>query len=70
MADIPTIEALRELSDDELRAKIDELSKERFGLRFKAGTEVLSNPMDLRNTRRAVARMKTLLAERTKARKA
>ena len=70
MADIPTIEALRELSDAELKAKIDELEKERFGLRFKAGTEVLANPMDLRNTRRAVARMKTLLAERTKARKA
>jgi large subunit ribosomal protein L29 len=70
MADIPTIEALRELSDVELQAKIDELEKERFGLRFKAGTEVLSNPMDLRHTRRAVARMKTLLAERSKARKA
>ena len=68
--EIPTVEQMRELSDEELRTKIDELGKERFGLRFKAGTEVLANPMDLRNTRRAVARMKTLLAERRKARKA
>jgi large subunit ribosomal protein L29 len=70
VADIPTIEAMRELSDDEVRAKIAELLKERFGLRFRAGTEVLGNPMDLRHTRRAVARLKTLLAERTRARKA
>jgi len=58
---------LREMSDVELRGKIAELEKERFGLRFKAGTEVLPNPMDLRTTRRTVARLKTILAERQKA---
>ncbi len=70
--EIMTVEAMRELSDAELRAKVLELEKERFGLRFKSGTEVLANPMDLRHTRRAVARLKTLLAERaaTTARKA
>jgi large subunit ribosomal protein L29 len=69
--EIMTLEAMRELSDAELRAKVVELEKERFGLRFKAGTEVLGNPMDLRHTRRAVARLKTILAERAKtARKA
>ncbi len=62
--EIMTLEAMRELSDAELRAKVQELEKERFGLRFKSGTEVLSNPMDLRHTRRAVARLKTVLAER------
>jgi large subunit ribosomal protein L29 len=62
--ELMTVEAMRELSDDELRAKVEELEKERFGLRFKAGTEVLANPMDLRHTRRAVARLKTVLAER------
>ena len=62
--EIMTVEAMRELTDAELRAKVLELEKERFGLRFKSGTEVLANPMDLRHTRRAVARLKTLLAER------
>ena len=38
-----------------------------MAISFKAGTEVLSNPMDLRTTRRAVARLKTILAERTRA---
>ena len=65
-----SLEAMRELSDDELRAKIAEYEKERFGLRFKAGTEVLGNPMDLRTTRRTVARLKTVLAERAKGRSA
>jgi len=59
-----SLEAMRELTDAELREKITEMQKERFGLRFKAGTEVLANPMDLRHTRRTVARLKTLLAER------
>ena len=62
--ELVTLEAMRELSDDELRAKVLELKKERFGLQFKSGTEVLANPMDLRHTRRAVARLKTVLAER------
>ncbi len=65
-----SLEAIRELTDDELRAKIAEYEKERFGLRFKAGTEVLGNPMDLRTTRRTVARLKTVLAERAKGRSA
>ena len=64
MAETLSLEAIRQLSDDELRGKIVEFEKERFGLRFKAGTEVLANPMDLRHTRRTVARLKTVLAER------
>ena len=63
MAPKLTIAAIREMTKDELVAKIAELEAERFGLRFKAGTEVLSNPMDLRTTRRQVARLKTVLTE-------
>jgi large subunit ribosomal protein L29 len=58
---------MRELTDTELRAKIAEYEKERAALRFKAGTEVLPNPMDLRQARRTVARLKTVLAERARA---
>lgn len=64
MADKLTLTAIREMTEVELRGKIAELEKERFGLRFKAGTEVLPNPMDLRVARRTVARLKTILAER------
>jgi large subunit ribosomal protein L29 len=62
-----TLEAMRELTEVELRAKIAEYEKERAALRFKAGTEVLANPMDLRLARRTVARLKTVLAERARA---
>ena len=55
---------IRELTDAELKAKLAEYEKESFGLRFKAATEVLNNPMDLRTARRTVARLKTVLAER------
>ena len=69
MADKLTLAAMREMTDAELGAKITELEKERFGLQFKAGTEVLANPMDLRATRRMVAQLKTLQAERLRAQK-
>jgi large subunit ribosomal protein L29 len=62
-----TLAEMRELTDVELRAKIAEYEKERAALRFKAGTEVLANPMDLRTARRTVARLKTVLAERARA---
>jgi large subunit ribosomal protein L29 len=66
MAEKLSLAAIREMTDVELRGKITELEQERFGLRFKSGTEVLANPMDLRHTRRMVARLKTVLAERTR----
>ena len=55
---------IRELTDAELKAKLEEFEKETFGLRFKAATEVLGNPMDLKTARRTVARLKTVQAER------
>ena len=55
---------IRELTDAELRARLEEFQKESFGLRFKAATEVLGNPMDVKVARRTVARLKTVLAER------
>ena len=58
------LSAIRELTDAEIRAKIAEYQKEGFGLHFKAATEVLGNPNDLRTARRTVARLKTVLAER------
>ena len=48
----------------ELATKLAEYQKEGFGLRFKAATEVLGNPMDIQTARRTVARLKTVQAER------
>jgi large subunit ribosomal protein L29 len=59
-----TTAQIRELTDAEVRAKLEEFQKETFGLRFKAATEVLGNPMDVKTARRTVARLQTVLAER------
>jgi large subunit ribosomal protein L29 len=55
---------LRNLSVDELHARQRELTDEIFHLRLRRATAQLTNPMKLRESRRALARVKTLLRER------
>ena len=56
--------AMRELSDDELKAKLAEAREESFRLRFRSATEAIDNPMRYRALRRDVARMETELRTR------
>lgn len=56
-------EALREMSADELRGKERELREQMFRLRFQRSTGQLDNALKLRETRRDIARVKTLLRE-------
>jgi large subunit ribosomal protein L29 len=51
---------IREMSVEDLQAKIDELMRERFNLRFRSATESIENPMRFRDLRRDIARMQTL----------
>jgi large subunit ribosomal protein L29 len=55
---------IRELSLDDLRAKIAELTEERFRLRFRSATESIENPMRFRAIRRDIARLNTILREK------
>ena len=55
---------IRELSEAEITARIAELEEERFRLRFRSATETLENPLRLRDIRRDIARLKTVLRER------
>jgi len=55
---------IRELTVEEIRARIEQLQEERFRLRFRAATTELENPMLLRSVRRDIARLKTVLRER------
>jgi len=52
---------LHELTVDDLKAKLAELTEERFRLRFRSATESIENPMRFRSLRRDIARVKTLL---------
>ncbi len=47
---------LREMSVDDLKAKLEELVAERFNLRFRSATESIENPMRFRALRRDIAR--------------
>lgn len=55
---------LRALSDEELLREYDERMRELFNLRYQAGTEQIENPALISQTRREVARIKTLQRER------
>ena len=57
---------IRELNDQELQTRIAELQEERFRLRLRAATQPLDQPMRLRELRKDIARMKTVLTERQK----
>lgn len=57
---------IRELNDRELADRIAELREERFRLRLRAATQSLEQPHRLRDLRRDIARMNTVLTERKK----
>ena len=55
---------IRELSLDDAKARLEELVKERFNLRFRSATESIDNPMRFRSIRRDIARLRTILREK------
>ena len=57
-------EEIRDLSVDEIKARVAELEEERFRLRFRSATETLENPLRLRTIRKDIARLKTVLTEK------
>lgn len=60
---------VHEMTDKELQAKLNELKSELFFLRFKNATNQLTNPMVLVETRRDIARIKTVIRQRELANK-
>ena len=55
---------IREMSVDDIRSKLEELTTERFNLRFRSATESIENPMRFRALRRDIARLRTILGEK------
>lgn len=55
---------LRELADEELAQKRRELKEEIFHLKLRKATGRLENPMKLRENRRDLARIETILKEK------
>ena len=57
------VNELRKLSTDELNNKEKELKTELFNLRFQLATGQLQNPQRIKECKRDIARVKTLLCE-------
>ena len=55
---------VRAKTEDELKAELDQLAKERFNLRFQKASGQLENTNRVRQVRRDIARIKTILAQR------
>ena len=61
---------IRVLKEDDLRVQIANLKRELFDMRFKGAVEQIAQPSRLREVRRDIARMHTVMRERTKPGKA
>jgi len=58
------IKEIREFSDRQLYEKENELKEELFNLRFQLATGQLDNPMRIKEVKRSIARVKTIIKER------
>jgi len=58
---------LKDLSVDELQARVDEESENLMTMRLQLKGRTLDNPLNYRKARRELARMKTVLTEKIRA---
>ena len=58
---------LADKSPAELKKELDALLKEQFGLRMQVATQQLQNTSKLKQVRRGIARVRTLIHEKTRA---
>jgi large subunit ribosomal protein L29 len=56
---------LRDLPEDELRGRLESSKEELFNLRFQLATGQLDNPMRIKDVRHEIARIMTVLTERS-----
>ncbi len=55
---------MREMTEIELNAELDKMKKELFNLRFQHVTGQLENPVKMREVKRNIARVKTIIREK------
>ncbi|HYE69414.1 MAG TPA: 50S ribosomal protein L29 [Anaerovoracaceae bacterium] len=58
------IEKMREMTEVELNAEFKKLKNELFNLRFQHVTGQLENPIKMRDTKKEIARVKTIIREK------
>ena len=58
------LKKMRELTEVELNAELAKMKKELFNLRFQHVTGQLENPVKMRELKRDIARVKTIIREK------
>lgn len=58
------VKEIRDLTNEELASRLNDLKDELFKLRFRLATGQLENPMRIRDVRRTMARIQTIIRER------
>jgi len=58
------LKKMREMSEAELNAELVKMKKDLFNLRFQHVTGQLENPVKMRETKRDIARVKTIIREK------
>jgi large subunit ribosomal protein L29 len=56
---------IKEMGSEELQKKLHELKKEVFFLRFKLQLQQVEKPVEIRNIKRDIRRIETILRERS-----
>jgi len=58
------MQEIRELNENDLAVRVKDLSEEYFRLRFQHGVRPLENTARLKQLKKTIARMKTVISER------
>ena len=58
------VKEIRDLSNEELEREITSLKEELYNLRFAQATGNLENPARMKDVRKTIARIKTVMTER------
>ena len=58
------LKKMRELTEVELNAELAKMKKELFNLRFQHATGQLENPVKMRELKKDIARVKTIIREK------
>lgn len=64
------VKEVRDLSNEELEKEVVSLKEELYDLRFAQATGTLENPSRIRDIRKTIARIKTVITERKNAQSA
>ncbi|UNC93760.1 50S ribosomal protein L29 [Candidatus Contubernalis alkaliaceticus] len=58
------VKEIRDMTDTELQNRVGELKEELFNLRFQMATGQLENHMRIRDVKKSIAKVKTIIRER------